>query len=1292
MSALTPGQHAQQQQQQQQQQQHPQQPYPPQHPQQQHHHQYMYSQQQQQQQQYQQPLHHGTLYSQQSPHYLTSQQQQQLQYQQQQQQLQQQQQQQQQQRPRQQQQLTAVTTTMPMSSSSTKTSAKRSYTGESPSKKAGSQKPNKEGSSGSRNPAEKKVQVSSCDNCKSQHRRCDGLEPCASCVTAGSHCTYDKLTPAKRAQHDAYVRQKREEDARKLKSAECLIVADLGKLSIVGTNDNFGPVLSTVINLPRYEPTPHDFKNDKELITHIGDVEKVLIDCYFVNFNHYVPVLMRKNFIDRISDPEQLLTPETQKLLACVLACGFAYRHEIDTPNLIKHMEPNYGLSMVRFFHRINAQDAFNSSLVNCQCFLVLTGYYASICNYDVVHNLVAVAHSISAALGLHRQNGLYYQRPIKTPTGDIPHTRETKEMGRRVFWSVVIVCSGYSLSHQSPFITSNDYDVATPARVPDDKYTNFGGHEQDDFEGIQELHYFVPMYEICSKIADITCTATRKRPTESVDKAREELIGWRTTQLPEELRISLDDLDQTTRRLSRFARLYHAIACMFEICLHHTFQLHEHQKQLGLLGIWDTYCFDAARTILAIYKQRPMTRMNAHVILPVAAGSFANTVAGNHVGRKEQAQEYCTEIKTMLQAIIKASSSVERVPMSHYATGGFKHVTANSENPVEDFGIHAPNTPPENELIADSEPSDFDATSESASPGNSVEPEDSIIEEVVEVVIPRDIPPARKDLCLPTEGREIMEQDVSDDDGEEESADDEVTQQIRQRGIPGNLNVFTRPVPPHTASSAAFAQQHGYSQSTIVPIQSMPSGYSQHHSQPSHQDVSQNHPVQQTLMSPPQLGPTTSTNLTTGAEYPFSAQQSAVSRVGNAHFQYSGNDHPAMADNKAGHAAFTTSMIPPSSFDIIAPALSTHASDAFSINDNDSLADLHDNSLSLMHNIRNTQLSEKQLQKVAEITQDVAKRQEAIGKVLSRQELDQINMRATIDVLALGDIPLHPSQQTEQFHPHDQQQWLIQQQQQQQQQQFQQQQAHPAVMMMTLPSFEQSSLLSGRSTIHSNTVFTPTNQVDMTILSAHIPSENMMAVTAGLNGTTPVYQQVNGGIPQEDAGSSSLGRSVSNASGASHRSSTSLTSNTSSSPVGERPLQQQQQQHVNALKQHTSSGQASSNVMLTGGRPHPAAPLATSVAPTSASSSSSMTSNGTMTVSGVNPAVANGFAATGSSNPEQLPQPHVPSQQPNVDMIASNVPAYLDYPTDWMNFLGDPNLNQDQEQFSSHSRPRGWA
>ncbi|KAF9092347.1 hypothetical protein BGX23_004390 [Mortierella sp. AD031] len=520
---------------------------------------------------------------------------------------------------------------------------------------------------------------------------CNGLEPCVSCEAAGIPCKYDSLSPSKKKAHDNYVLMKKQEHTQRLKSAD-IIVARMGQLDIAGTNNNFGPILSQVINLPRYEPPPVDFQNDRELITNIGLAERTLIDCYFNHFNYYIPVLSRKAFMEQILDPEQLLTVEVQKLLACVLATGFAFRQEIGDQDVIARMEPNYGTGMCRKFNHFNTQDFLNSSITNCQCYLILTGFYSSITNYDAVHNLVALAHSAAAGLGLNRVKGIYYQY-----TGGKEHTPETIELGHRIFWCVVIVCSGYSLSHQSPFITSNDYDIPFPSRQVSDQCYDFRGNMQDDYEGIKDLEHFAPMYEISSRVADITCTATRQRPHTKVDEVREMMHEWRTKTLPSYLRITPTDMDAIVSQ-SRFSKFYHAVAYMFEICLHHTFQLHESHRELGVHGIWSSYCYDAAVGIKNIYSTRPMTRMNSHVILPVAAGAFANIVASKVFGKEESSQRYCDEIKVMLHHIVRASSSMERHRLLNFVAHSYDGVTRNTAEQVEAFTIDAPTSPPRNE------------------------------------------------------------------------------------------------------------------------------------------------------------------------------------------------------------------------------------------------------------------------------------------------------------------------------------------------------------------------------------------------------------------------------------------------------------------------------------------------------------------------------------------------------------------------------------------------------------------
>ncbi|KAG0040757.1 hypothetical protein BGZ82_009739, partial [Podila clonocystis] len=186
-------------------------------------------------------------------------------------------------------------------------------------------------------------------------------------------------------------------------------------------------------------------------------------------------------------------------------------------------------------------------------------------------------------------------------------------------------------------------------------------------------------------------------RPHTKVDEVRNMLMEWRTKILPRELRITPTDMD-AIRRQSRFSKFYHAIAYMFEICLHHTFQLHESHRELGIHGIWSNYCYDAAIGIKNIYSTRPMSRMNSHVILPVAAGAFANIVASKVLGKEESAQKYCDEIKVMLQDIVRASTSVERNQLVNFVSHGYDGVTRNSEAKVDPFTIDTPSTPPWNE------------------------------------------------------------------------------------------------------------------------------------------------------------------------------------------------------------------------------------------------------------------------------------------------------------------------------------------------------------------------------------------------------------------------------------------------------------------------------------------------------------------------------------------------------------------------------------------------------------------
>ncbi|KAF9576909.1 hypothetical protein EC968_000034 [Mortierella alpina] len=652
---------------------------------------------------------------------------------------------------------------------------------------------------------EKKPQVSSCDACKEAHRKCNGLEPCVSCETASLQCTYNTLSPTKKRAHDAYVLMKKQEHSQRLKSAD-IIVARMGQLDIAGTNNNFGPILSQVINLPRYEPPPSNFENDKERLLDIGPVEQLLIDCYFKHFNYYIPILNRKSFMELVKNPEQLKTLEAQKLLACVLATGFAFRQELGDPNVINKMEPNYGTGMVRKFHHFNTQDVFNSSIENCQCYLILTGFYSSITNYDAVHNLVALSHSIAAGQGLNRNKGLYYQMPYKGKD----HTADTIEIGHRIFWSVVIVCSGYSLSHQSPFITSNDYDIAFPARQISDQCADYQGIMHDDYEGIKDLQHFVPMYEISSRVADITCTATRQRPHTKVDEVREMLTEWRTKTLPPHLRITPTDMD-AIRRQSRFSKFYHAISYMFEICLHHTFQLHESHRELGVHGIWSSYCYDAAVGIKNIYNTRPMTRMNSHVILPVAAGAFANIVASKVLGKEESAQKHCDEIKVMLAAIVRASSSVERDRLSQYVGHGYAGVTQNAGGQVESFVIPVPESPPMNELSS----------------------------------------PPQTTASSPEESTDITgDTDAFTSDEEEEEDDDANNQDKRMTGnfiVSNGQHVTSQQLyqsqhRPHPSMTRAESNSALYVQSQQNSLQGMEQQRQQHHLQEQQQQQQQQH------------------------------------------------------------------------------------------------------------------------------------------------------------------------------------------------------------------------------------------------------------------------------------------------------------------------------------------------------------------------------------------------------------------------------------------------------------------
>ncbi|KAG0368317.1 hypothetical protein BGZ54_002194 [Gamsiella multidivaricata] len=630
---------------------------------------------------------------------------------------------------------------------------------------------------------------------------------------------------------------KKKEQAQRLKGAE-VIVARLGQLDIAGTNNNFGPILSQVINLPRYEPPPSDFKNDRELILEIDLAKELLIDCYFKHFNYYIPILNRKAFMEQLKDREQLETVEVQKLLACVLATGFAFRQEIGDPSVINHMEPNYGTGMCRKFHHFNAQDVFNSSIVNCQCYLILTGFYSSITNYDAVHNLVALAHSISAAQGLNRKKGIYYQLSDK---GSKENTADTIEVGHRVFWSVVIVCSGYSLGHQSPFITSNDYDIPYPQRQPSDTHPDFQGYMQDDFEGIKDLGHFVPLYEISSRIADITCTATKQRPHTKVDEVRGMLEEWRKSTLPEELRITPYDM-MAIQRQSKFSKFYHAISYMFEISLHHTFQLHESHREMGVHGIWSGYCYDAAVGIKNIYSTRPMTRMNSHVILPVAAGAFANIVASKLLGKEESAQRYCNEIKVMLSGIVRASTSTERIKLMNFVVHGYDNVTQNAEGEVTPFTIETPNTPPSNEsspsqttTSSPAQTTDVTANSDTYSSGEEeMEDEQTSEADETDEIIEQD--KRMSAYFVPSSGQQEFMQQSQADSIRQQQQHQSQQQSQSQAQHHSNLGIS-----PHTQSNPSIyplseqvshEQQHQHQQlqhqRSMVETKYGPSGYSE--------------------------------------------------------------------------------------------------------------------------------------------------------------------------------------------------------------------------------------------------------------------------------------------------------------------------------------------------------------------------------------------------------------------------------------------------------------------------------
>ncbi|KAF9927424.1 hypothetical protein BGZ65_006774, partial [Modicella reniformis] len=482
---------------------------------------------------------------------------------------------------------------------------------------------------------------------------CNGLEPCISCEAANIRCTYDTLSPTKKKAHDNYVIMNRQEQAQRLRSPD-VIVAQFEKLVIAGTTNNFGPILSHVINLPRTESFTPDHGHHKSL--KVGRAEEFLIDCYFNHFNYYIPILNRKAFMEQVKDPNQREKLDVQKLLACVLATGFAFRHEPGNPPQITNMNPEFGSRMCHKFHELNTPDVFRSSIENCQCYLILTGYYSFKINYDAVHNLVSLAHSTSASLGLNRKTGVYYRVQYR----GMEHTVDTIEMGHRVFWSVVTVCAGYSLYHPSPIITSNDYDIDFPRRQLSDKHWDFQKKQTDDYDGIKDLYHFAPMYEIISRIADITSTSTKRRPHNVVGEAREELKGWRTKTLPQELRIDPADIGAIGRQ-SRFSKFNHAVSYMFEISMHQSFQLHESQREQGIHEQWSTYAYHAAVGIKNIYNTRSMTRMNAHVILPVAAGAFVDAVDNNLQGLKQNAWKYYEEIEIDLAEIVRTFTNTER-------------------------------------------------------------------------------------------------------------------------------------------------------------------------------------------------------------------------------------------------------------------------------------------------------------------------------------------------------------------------------------------------------------------------------------------------------------------------------------------------------------------------------------------------------------------------------------------------------------------------------------------------------
>lgn len=411
--------------------------------------------------------------------------------------------------------------------------------------------------------------------------------------------------------------------------------------------------------------------------------------------------------MDQVQDPTQLRSNNVQKLLACVLATGYAFRHDFITQEPISKLDSNYGTLMCNRFQALNAQNVFNSSIENCQCYLILTGFYSSVSNYDTVHNLVALAHSIAIAQGLNRNKGLYY-RMNKTKG----NSADAIEMGHRVFWSVVIASSIYPLNLSPPSITSDDYDISLPLRQPSDKCSGFVSNDHDDFEGIRLLNNFLPMYKIISRIIDITSTATRQPLHTAVDEAREELQKWRKT-LPLELRIIAPTDMDAIHRQPKFSKFNHAVGYMIEICLHAPYQLHESHRE-RVHASWNRYCYDAAIGIKNIYNTHSVTRMNAHLNLVFAASAFAYAKTSNIPGT-EMAHRYQFEtLDTLSNMMEPFDGLLQDVSRRYLGRNGLVKTEPTRSSPLDDI------SPPQTSISSPTHSTDRTADTDVSDDGAS--------------------------------------------------------------------------------------------------------------------------------------------------------------------------------------------------------------------------------------------------------------------------------------------------------------------------------------------------------------------------------------------------------------------------------------------------------------------------------------------------------------------------------------------------------------------------------------------